>query len=73
MQILIINEIVSHLKAIRTNVPLEKIYFLFLFLPQFCVFHAIRYKLSLVIKVRKLAIYLVKVENISVRNGAISC
>lgn len=52
----------SYLKATATNLPLRKIYFSFLFLAQFCLFHAIKCKLSLVIKVRELFFYLVQVE-----------
>lgn len=46
MQILIILEIMSHLKAATTNLAPRKIPFLVLFLPQFGSFHAMKYELS---------------------------
>lgn len=68
MQMLIINEIVSHLKKTMTNLPLGIMSF-FLFISQLGIFHAIKYILMQIIKIRKLVIYSVTSENI--RNGAL--
>lgn len=69
MQHLIINVILSHLQANTTSNLFRKNTSLF----QNVVFSHTLKQLSLVIKVSKLVIYMLKVENISFWNGAITC